>query len=75
MTLVEELRQAGDSWRRRHEGVHGTLGDKAAVEIERLQAALKKYGYHKRGCHTQDRRVERQPCDCGWGDIEKTLQE
>lgn len=70
MSVADELR--GIDWPIKAQ----RLARKGADEIERLQATLKKYGRHNLdgpSCAVYAGR--NLTCDCGWGDILKTLQE
>ena len=47
----------------------GNLMDMAADEIERLRAALKKYGRHLGTCHDHGGK----DCNCGWETIKRDI--
>ncbi len=48
-------------------GMRVYMADQADAEIERLRAALAKYGDHSAGCHITYRGAAYRPeCTCGW---------
>jgi hypothetical protein len=65
MDTLLELRQAS----KLNFTIEPNLVVRAADEIERLRAALEKYGRHTGVCHF----LGGKDCNCGWENIQRTL--
>lgn len=45
------------------------------TEVEKLKASLREYGRHRPGCGYNYPGYEGPDCKCGWGEVQKQLEE